>query len=262
MNILGKYIECFDTYLSNENIEKRAEKTFHFINTIIKEYKEENSDAKIESFKNEIIKRIKELAKLSSESLIELVNDYFDNNHFLILEKLENSDDIKLIYVENLLTKYKNRASMLEDEKNNEFYLSLLNTHIDLLCKLKYYNKILPFLKGNQMYPVDYCLKKCLEYKVTDASIYLYQSTGNDQEALNLAINELKEIFKKMLDNSENNDMEEYNKLIEEHNKVITECSNICENSGKSIEYSVDDDKKIKKMKKCGSVYYKYFMNI
>ena len=266
LNILGKYIECFDTYLSNENIEKRAEKTFHFINTIIKEYKEENSDAKIESFKNEIIKRIKELAKLSSESLIELVNDYFDNNHFLILEKLENSDDIKLIYVENLLTKYKNRASMLEDEKNNEFYLSLLNTHIDLLCKLKYYNKILPFLKGNQMYPVDYCLKKCLEYKVTDASIYLYQSTGNDQEALNLAINELKEIFKKMLDNSENNDMEEYNKLIEEHNKVITECSNICENSGKSIEYSVDDDKKNKENEKMWfsvlQIFYEYIDKI
>ena len=92
--------------------------------------------------------------------MIELINDWFDNNHFLILEKLENSDEIKLIYVENLLNKYKNRANMLDEEKNNEFYLSLLNMHIDLLCKLKHFNKILSYLKNNQLYPVDYCLKK------------------------------------------------------------------------------------------------------
>ena len=263
LRILGRNIECFDTYLGNEKIEKRAEKTFHFIQNIMKEFTDEKS---VENFKQEIIKRIKQLAKLSSESLIELVNDWFDNNHFLILEKLENSDDIKLIYVENLLNKYKNRASMIEDEKNNEFYLNLLNTHIDLLCKLKYYNKILPCLKNNQLYPVDYCLKKCLESKVTDASIYLYQSTGNDQEALNLAISELKEIFKKMLENSENNDMEEYNKLIEEHNKVITECINICENSGKLMENIEDNDKKNKENEKMWfsvlQIFYEYIDKI
>ena len=245
LKILGKNIECFDTYLNNENIEKKKEKTFHFIQNILKEYKDINDTEKIENFKQEIIKRIKQLAKLSSESLIEVVNDWFDNNHFLILEKLENSDGIKLIYVENLLNKYKNRVNMIEEEKGNEFYFNLLNTHIDLLCKLKYFDKILPCLKNNQLYPVDYCLKKCLESKVTDASIFLYQSTGNDQEALNLAISELKEIFKKMVDNAEKSEMdEEYNKLVEEHNKIITECINICENSGKSIENSDDNDKK------------------
>ena len=77
-------IECFDTYLNNEKIEKREEKTFHFIQNIMKEFTDEKS---VENFKQEIIKRIKQLAKLSSESLIELVNDWFDNNHFLILEK-------------------------------------------------------------------------------------------------------------------------------------------------------------------------------
>ena len=245
LKILGKNIECFDTYLNNENIEKKKEKTFHFIQNILKEYKDINDTEKIENFKQEIIKRIKQLAKLSSESLIEVVNDWFDNNHFLILEKLENSDDIKLIYVENLLNKFKNRVNMIEEEKGNEFYFNLLNTHIDLLCKLKYFDKILPCLKNNQLYPVDYCLKKCLESKVTDASIFLYQSTGNDQEALNLAISELKEIFKKMVDNAEKSEMdEEYNKLVEEHNKIITECINICENSGKSIENSDNNDKK------------------
>ena len=68
----------------------------------MKEFTDEKS---VENFKQEIIKRIKQLAKLSSESLIELVNDWFDNNHFLILEKLENYDDIKLsfhIYIKHI----------------------------------------------------------------------------------------------------------------------------------------------------------------
>ena len=267
LKLLGKNIECFDTYLNNEKIEKREEKTFHFIQNTLKQYTDENSTEKVDNFKKEIIKRIKQLAKLSSESLIELINDWFENNHFLILEKLENSDEIKLIYVENLLNKYKNRANIIEEEKSNEFYLSLLNTHIDLLCKLKQYNKILSYLKNNQLYPVDYCLKKCLEYKVTDASIYLYQSTGNDQEALNLAISELKEILKKMLENSEKNEMEEeWNKLIEEHNKIITECINICENSGKTLENINEKEKKSNENEKMWfnilQIFYEYIDKI
>ena len=267
LKLLGKNIECFDTYLNNEKIEKKEEKTFHFIQNTLKQYTDENSTEKVDNFKKEIIKRIKQLAKLSSESLIELINDWFENNHFLILEKLENSDEIKLIYVENLLNKYKNRANIIEEEKGNEFYLSLLNTHIDLLCKLKQYNKILSYLKNNQLYPVDYCLKKCLEYKVTDASIYLYQSTGNDQEALNLAISELKEILKKMLENSEKNEMEEeWNKLIEEHNKIITECINICENSGKTLENINEKEKKSNENEKMWfnilQIFYEYIDKI
>ena len=267
LRILGKNIECLDTYLNNEKIEKREEKTFHFIQNTLKAYKEENSIEKVDNFKQEVIKRIKELAQLSSESLIELINDWFDNKHFLILEKLENFDEIKLIYVENLLNKYKNRANINEEEKSNEFYLNLLNTHIDLLCKLKHFDKILPYLKNNQLYSADYCLKKCLEYKVTDASIYLYQSTGNDQEALNLAISELKDILKKMVDNSEKEEMEEeYNRLTEEHNKIIIECINICENSGKSLENINDNEKKSNENEKMWfnilQIFYEYIDKI
>ena len=269
LELLGRNIECFDTYLNNKNIEKKVEKTFRFINKFLKEYKYENQLEKIEDFKQEILKRIKELAELSSESLIELVIDWFDNNHFLILEKLQNDDDAKLKYVENLLNKYKNRSNLLEEEKSNEFYLNLLNTHIDLLCKLKLFDKILPYLKENQLYPIEYCLKKCLEFKVTDASIYLYQSTGNDQEALNLAISELNDIFEKLIENSEKNDNnDEYNKLIEQHNKMIAECINICENSGETdkIENDKDKDLKIKENEKMWfdvlQIFYDYIDKI
>ena len=106
-----------------------------------------------------------------------------------------------------------------------------------------------------------------IKKKVTDASIYLYQSTGNDQEALNLAISELKEILKKLVENSNKNyNEEEYNKLIEEHNVIITECINICENSGKSMENSDDNDKKNNENEKMWfdvlQIFYEYILAV
>ena len=245
LQLLGKNIECFDTYLSEEKIEKKVEKTFHFINNLLKQYKEEGKKEKIEEFKQEIIKRIQKIADLSSESLIEIVTDWYDNDHFLILEKLDNNDNLKLAYVENLLNKYKNHTNYIEDQGNKDSYIKLLNIHIDLLCKLKQFNKILPFLKENQSYPYDECLKKCLDYKVTDASIFLYQSMGNEQAAVNLASNELKAILDKIIECLKNNNLIEYQKLLNEHNKIILECIDICENSNESIEDKENDNEKM-----------------
>ena len=245
LQLLGKNIECFDTYLSDEKIDKKVEKTFHFINNLLNEYKEEGKKDKIEQFKQEIIKRIQKIAELSSESLIEIVTDWFDNNHFLILEKLENNDNLKLIYVETLLNKYKNHTNYIEEHNNKDSYIKLLNIHIDLLCKLKQYNKILPCLKENNSYPIEECLKKCLDHKVTDASIFLYQSMGNEQASLNLAINELKDIFDKIIECLKNNNMNEYDNLVNEHNKIILECINICESSNESIEEKENENEKM-----------------
>ena len=246
LQLLGKNIECFDLYLTEEKIEKKVEKTFHFINNLLNKYKEENKKEKIEDIKQEIIKRVKKLAELSGESLIEIVTEWFDNNHSLVLEKLDNDDNLKLIYVENLLNKYKNNANLMEEQKdNNDSYINLLNIHIDLLCKLKQYNKILKCLKENQSYPVGECLKKCLNHKVTDASIYLYQSMGNDQAALNLAVDELKEIFDKIIESLKANNMTEYESLIQKHNKIILECINICENTNESVEEKENENEKM-----------------
>jgi len=117
LKLLGRNIECFDTYLNEEKIEKKVEKTFHFINNILKEYKEQGKKDKIEEFKQEIIKRIQKVAELSCESFIEIVTDWFDNNHSLIIDKLDNNDNLKLIYVENLLNKYKNHTNYIEEKK-------------------------------------------------------------------------------------------------------------------------------------------------
>jgi len=258
LQLLDKNIECFDTYLSDEKIENKEEKTFHFINNLLKQYKEEGKKEKLNEFKQEIIKRIQKVAELSSESLIEIVTDWFDNDHFLILDKLDDNDNLKLIYVENLLNKYKNHTNYLEELKNKDSYIKLLNIHIDLLCKLKQYDKILPCLKENQSYPIEECLKKCLDHKVTDACIFLYQSTGNDQAALNLAVNELKDILNKIIECLKNNNMNDYDKLINEHNKIILECINICENSNESTEEKEKESENEKMWFDVLQIFYDY----
>ena len=47
LKLLGKNIECFDNYLNNEKIEKRDEKTFHFIQNILKEYKDDRKNREL-----------------------------------------------------------------------------------------------------------------------------------------------------------------------------------------------------------------------
>ena len=68
---------------------------------------------------------------------------------------------------------------------------------------------------------------------------------GNEQAALNLAINELKDILDKIIQCLKNNDFKEYEKLITEHNKIITECINICENSNESTEEKENENEKM-----------------
>ena len=56
------------------------------------------------------------------------------------------------------------------------------------------------------------------------------------------------------------------NKLIEEHNVIITECINICENSGKSMENSDDNDKKNNENEKMWfdvlQIFYEYILAV
>ena len=81
------------------------------------------------------------------------------------------------------------------NDQKHAYYIQLLKMHIQLLCQ---YSKkdVLPNLqKKLQFYPIDECLKICLEYKVNDAAIYLMQLTGAIIDALKLSLN-VKNIIK------------------------------------------------------------------
>ena len=80
--------------------------------------------------------------------------------------------------------------------------------------------KLLPSIKEqiktySNIYPKQKCLEKCLENKINDAAVYLYQSLGKNNEALNLTNNTTEKAFDTYLENGKE---ESYNYFIQQLN--------------------------------------------
>ena len=77
----------------------------------------------------------------------------------------------------------------------------LLKKYIKLLCELNQTETILSNIKKNPLYPMDECLKLCIEYGVNDATIYLYQTTGDRGKAFDITIRIFEDTFNKISSN-------------------------------------------------------------
>ena len=166
----------------------------------------------------------------------------------VILLKLEESPEIQLQYIEIGLQKL--NANLQENENNIEEdepgqIASLLRLHIKLLCQLGYTKKILPNLKKNPLYPLDECLKLCLEYNVSDAAIYLYQATGDSAKALEMSLRIFEDKFIKISNNlrkekefSENI----HTLLLQEMQNDLLGCINVCEHNEQQNDKSAERD--------------------
>ena len=111
------------------------------------------------------------LADLSIEKVTELVENWFKDDQQNIVQKLNRVPKLQLKYVENLIEKSREDienqlfgSSISINDQKHEYYIQLLKMHIQLLCQ---YSKkdVLPILqKKLQFYPINECLKICLEY--------------------------------------------------------------------------------------------------
>ena len=227
----GNYSQCLNTYLFDEGIINRTDKTFDFINKSLKELTDSKQNDKIKLFQEEILSKYIHLASLSIKELTKLNQNWFNDNHSRALEKLSPKKECQLEYVETVLEGFK------EDElppNLMDTYLFLLTTHIDLLCKLNKIDEILPNLKKRQAYPID-CITKCLEAKAYDAAIYLYNTTGKIDDSFNLSVNILKETFDDLFKAVRAKDVNGYTNLIRVHKVNLDRCMSICkDNSDKS----------------------------
>ena len=77
----------------------------------------------------------------------------------------------------------------------------LLKKYIKLLCELNQTETILSNIKKKPLYPMDECLKLCIEYGVNDATIYLYQTTGDRGKAFDITIRIFEDTFNKISSN-------------------------------------------------------------
>ena len=190
---IGDFEKCLDIYIKEFKGEEQIELIYNFIKEELVKFNDDK--IQYQKIKEYILERITELAALSIVRIIELTDNYYDSNYADILFRI-NDNANKLKYLEEIISKYK------EDELNPEEpstieYQKILKLHIDLLCKMNYFDQILPNLKMRIYYPVNYCLEKCQAYKIYDACIYLERKRGNITEAIKLVNLLTKEEFNK-----------------------------------------------------------------
>ena len=237
---LGNFGKCLDVYLKEFKGEEQIFLIYNFIHGELNKY----DDDKImyQKIKDEILSRITEIAALNIDKVIELTEKYYNSNYAEILFKINNNEN-KLKYLESILSNY-NEDEMNPNEPKTLEYQKILRLQIDLLCKLKYYEQILPNLQKRNFYPIEYCLEKCQEFKIYDASIYLLRKSGNISEAINIVNLLNKENFLKLSEFYSENfeiikkyDTEEDMADIEYINELIE-----AEEESKNLQRSKEDE--------------------
>ena len=215
-------------------------------------------------FINAIISKIYDLAKINKDKTLRIVGKYFSNTEkikaynklsenpqiqFEFLEQLlyqpldqmneeanlnDNDDqqqniDLFKLYMKN--RKEKEKDAIREEKKIREEFDQLLLSQIHLLFVLKRKTEILPYLKKNiknyPNYPMREALKECMENDITDASIFIFQTLGENRSALNLTKQNLQKAFEKYTEDNEENKKDFLKKL--------EVCTTICKENSESL---------------------------
>ena len=219
-----KYSECLENYLNPENEEIFDDDVFTWLQNIFQSFSRKNINLNEEDFKNlqkAVIDKVELLSKKSVVKTNKIIKQFYGNKEkIVIIHKLDSLPSLQYEFLRQLICPSKggnieeisknennesdeNKNNNLEendDMKNNDSLCDLLLLQIDLLIKLKKENEILPSIKEQiKIYPNSYpkqkCLEKCLEYKINDAAVYLYQSLGKNDSALALTKEQTENAF-------------------------------------------------------------------
>ena len=264
--------EKFQFYIEEINEEKKKEildsKLIDSkLNLLIKDY---------EAFIDAIIDKIYDLAKMRIDKTKKIVGKYFTNTEKLkVYYKLEKDSQIQFEFLEQLLyqpieqmneegtlndniideqqqnenidlfklyVNNKKESDTHKDEKKiREEFDKLILDQIHLLMVLKRKSDILTYLKKNiklyPNYPLREALKECIENSITDSAVYIFQTLGENRQALYLTKENLEKAFKGYLRNSSNN---------KDFLEKLQICTNICRENSESLmkKINVDKDKK------------------
>jgi hypothetical protein len=231
------YKRCLEVFLQPENhIVDKDIKLFDWINDTFHELYEDDY-VNFDALKDEVLNKLHVLADISIHNVTVLVENWFKNEQSEVVHKLDNVEHLQLKYVENVIEKFKDDVDYSLDDKKTEQYMEFLILHIKLLCKLNP-QVVLPNLQKRTSYPVEECLKKCIDYKVYDAAIYLMQTTGDIKGALNLSISTLQSYFESLMLNLTSSNFKEntHTLLINDLRNNLKQAVGICENNADRIE--------------------------
>ena len=193
---LKNYTRCLKEFFSNNfYFHNRDKLLFEWIDDTLKELSETDY-FNFELLKKEVLNNLTNLNEISVERVTLLVECWYANDQYKIITKLDKVKPLQLKYVEIVLEKYRESIEFTMTHYNFDTnsaekfqqYTEILKLHIRLLCLVNPTN-VLINLKKKAYYPVDDCLKICLELKAYDGAIYLMENIGAIKDALNLSIN-------------------------------------------------------------------------
>ena len=251
-----RYTECLENFLKEENEEVFDEDVFSWLQKIFQSFSRKNKDLSEDDYKNlqnAFIDKVEILSKKSVVKTNKIIKQFYGNKEkIIIIHKLDSIPSLQYEFLRQLIfpskggnieevskndnkeiEDKKNNIRDNEDKKNNDSLCDLLLLQIDLLIKLNKINEILPSIKElikiyPDSYPKQKCLEKCLENKINDAAVFLYQSLGQNDSALSLTKEQTEKAFNAYLTDGKD---ESYKYFLDQLNL----CIKICQYTSESL---------------------------
>ena len=236
---LNQNKNCLELYINKDSIiEKKEEKLSHYIDKTLSSLKKNSSQ--YNDFKNLVMDNMVNIGEISETKMLEIIYKWFYNDKVdkkKLIDILSKNPKMQFKYVE-LLSKQilvifqENEFSendIISEDKN--FITTTLGIYIQLLCQLGQKDKVLITLKKCPFFPIDSCIKICEEYNVKNALIYLYQLSGDFQNALETTLKITDEIYNSLFNNITSDIFKnnEYENQIRDFNNSINQSLEILE---------------------------------
>lgn len=218
------YLAALDSYMKDVDEPIHA---FSFIHDTLLQL----TDNEYAAFRSAVISRIPELICLSREATFFLVIDQFNDEASHILSELRSHPKSLFLYLKTVVevhlhgtlnlsylrkddtldvanckwVKYQSKGLGAYIERISDLpkFLSsnavhvtddMIELYLELLCQYER-DSVLKFLETFDSYRVEYCLRLCQEYGITDAAAFLLERVGDVGSALLLTLSELNDKF-------------------------------------------------------------------
>ena len=232
------YVSCISVYLNEK--KKISRRVFPFINKTLNIIKESKDEKMLQIYKNEIKKKITNLARVSQSETFKIIQKWF--NSIDIISSLNNLPKLQFKYIDKLKSIYKRKLKQEKEAINDNTkkeYSDILLIYIKLLFYFEKEKRVMKLLKEEEEYINIYeCLKICSNNKSIETSVYLYKLIGDEKSALKMCLNKIKEnyISMKSIRDKNNTIDERTDNLFKEMKILIDESIDLCENYSENSE--------------------------